>query len=126
MCAYDSDNGVVYYYDILVLTSAEGTLANGIPTGTYPINLSGEPGTVLAAYYDETGSLNGSMLVYEYSMGNGLYTTLFGGELDIVNNGDGTYEIELNYYNYYSIPSVASYSGVCSHIDYSDGVDMLY
>ncbi len=122
----DATEEVVYYYDLYVITSLEGNLENGIPTGTYPLNLSMEAGSAIAAYYTKDGYIDGSMFVYETAAGAGLYDVFFGGELDVVNNGDGTYDLILNYYNYYSLPMTATYSGVATLVDYTDSVELYY
>lgn len=113
------EESFTYFYDFYILTPLTNTFEDGIPSGTYPLAYTGEANTVIPTVTNENGQIisGGSLFFEETSQGLGLYDTLWGGEMEIVNNGDGTYEFAVTYYNYWNIPQVAVFSGELSHYD---------
>lgn len=109
----------VLYYDFYLLVEDDNFEA-GIPSGKYPMLMTGEAGTALPTFVSG-GQYAGSMLLeYIESEGDSNIVDLVrGGEINVVNNGDGTYEIDVDYYNYFNIPYSTDYSGAVQHLDKS-------
>lgn len=109
----------VLYYDFYLLVEDDNFEA-GIPSGKYPMLMTGEAGTALPTFV--SGSQYGGSMLLEYIESEGdsnIVDLVRGGEINVVNNGDGTYEIDVDYYNYFNIPYSTDYSGTVQHIDKS-------
>lgn len=103
----------------LYFNTRVGNIADGIPTGKYPFTLTSAAGTADMSYYTESGYA-GSMVIYAPEGEQGrIYHLVAGGEADLTNNGDGTYAINIVYYNHFNIPYVMSYNGGAQVYDYS-------
>ena len=111
------DPEVDYVLDLYVLT--ETGFEAGIPSGKYPIVLTAEAGTVLPAYEGTDGYFYGSMIVAVVGQQQQIADLVLGGELNVVNNGNGTYKIDVEFINYYYLPNVVSYSGEVALTDAS-------
>lgn len=107
------------HYMNLCFNTPVGNIADGIPTGKYPFTLTGAAGTADMSYYTEDG-YTGSMVIYAPEGEQGrIYHLVAGGEVDLTNNGDGTYAMNIVYYNHFNIPYVMSYNGGAQVYDYS-------
>lgn len=108
-----------YYYDFYILTPIASGYEQGIPTGKYPFSYTGEANTAIPTLTNSQGQFTsgGSLFFVEDEQGLRVNDVIWGGEIDIVNNGDGTYEVTALYYNYYNIPQVAYYEGALQYIN---------
>ena len=108
----------VLYYDFYLLVD-EDNFEAGIPSGKYPMLMTGAAGTALPTFVSG-GQYVGSMMC-EYVEGEGAYVVdlVRGGEINVVNNGDGTYEIDVDYYTYFNIPYSTDYTGAVELVDKS-------
>lgn len=106
------------WFNIYVNTNSEDFEA-GIPSGEYPFNFSFASGNADASYVSG-GQYAGSMLVYTPD-GENLYIAqlISGGSINITNNGDGTYVIDMPYYNQLYVPHVLTYEGEMQLVDMS-------
>ena len=109
----------VLYYDFYLLVD-EDNFEAGIPSGKYPMMMTGAAGTALPTFVSG-GQYAGSMLKeYVEDEGKSYVVDLVrGGEINVVNNGNGTYEIDVDYYNYFNIPYSTDYTGAVELIDQS-------
>lgn len=106
-------------FQLYVNTPADCTAANGIPSGTYTVAATMEPGTIDEGYVDEEGYVNGSMVLNMAQ--TGVYAYLTGGELNLVNNGDGTYSIDFDFLDHNSESMLGEYEGAMKIVDESEG-----
>ena len=106
-------------YQMYVNTPADNTAAAGIPSGTYAIADTMEPFTIDAGYVDDEGYANGSLIVnLEQTSVKDLITS---GEVNITNNGDGTYAIDLAVGTYLGENLAGSFTGKVNIVDDSEG-----
>lgn len=106
-------------FQLYVNTPADCTAASGIPSGTYTVSNTMAPGTIDEGYIDAEGYVNGSMVLNMAQ--SKVYAYLTGGELELVNNGDGTYSIDFNFLDHNSEPMVGAYEGAVKIVDESEG-----
>lgn len=115
---FQFDVNASYYMNVFFNTPVGG-IEDGIPTGKYPFTLTGAAGTADRSYSTEQG-YTGSMVIYAPEGEQGIiYHLVAGGEVDLTNNGDGTYAMNIVYYNHFNIPYVISYEGDARVYDYS-------
>ncbi len=117
MQLYNPDNILVQLY---INTNSE-VFEEGIPTGKYPFNYTFEPGNADATYTTQNG-MGGSLVLQLDEKGQNIIDivdSIYGGYVDITNNGDGTYKIEILYYNGNYVPYKVSFDGTVNHQDES-------
>lgn len=104
---------------LYVNTPADCTAESGIPTGSYVISDTMQPGTIDTGWVDEEGYANGSMVLNMAQ--SGVKDLVTDGELTLVNNGDGTYSIMFDFFSYYEETFTGSYNGQVKIVDESQG-----
>lgn len=115
-------NGYYQLANLYICTDSADWEA-GIPSGTYPINFTYSPGSAIAYY--ENGS--GILLVNPQSFKiEGYGDVMFGGEVEIVNNGDGTYKIDILYYNKFYLPYNISFNGKINLSNQSEAEQLTF
>ena len=95
--------------------------AAGIPTGSYVVSDTMQPGTIDAAYQTESG-WSGSLII-DLTTQSKLVDLILDGQLDVVNNGDGTYAVEFSFDTYQEATYVGQYEGAVQTSDQSGGGD---
>lgn len=106
------------WFNIYVNTNSEDFEA-GIPSGNYPFNYEFTGGNADASY-TSGDQWAGSMLLYSPDgETNYIVQLIFGGNINITNNGNGTYAIDMQYYDQTFIPYVANYEGQVALVDKS-------
>lgn len=106
-------------YMNLYFNVASGSIDNGIPSGKYAFDFTSNPGTADATYQSSNGGYGGSMMIILYQGSSYIYHFVMGGEVNLTNNGDGSYKFDVVYYNDYYIPYTVSYEGTTKLYDYS-------
>ena len=84
----------------------------GIPSGSYPFHNTSEAGTA-----DIFNGSNGSAIMIEYEGDSYYYDYMVGGVLEVVNNGNGSYKIDILYYNGTYVPFVINFEGTLQNHD---------
>lgn len=114
-----------------IFSTNNSSFADGLPSGSYRVMTDAngldvtDEFTVYPGWFDQNqGQVGGATYWKGYNPQTetyeGLYDTIIDGSLDITNNGDGTYQININmngYYNYNNI--VGSYTGAIDFYDAS-------
>lgn len=92
--------------------------AAGIPTGSYVVSDTMQPGTIDSAYQTQSGGYSGSLIV-DLSTQQELVDMILDGELQVVNNGDGTYAMAFEFATYYDMTYYGEFEGKVNHVDQS-------
>lgn len=92
--------------------------AAGIPTGSYVVSDTMQPGTIDSAYQTQSGGYSGSLIV-DLSTQQELVDLILDGQLNVVNNGDGTYAMAFEFATYYDMTYYGEFEGKVNHVDQS-------
>lgn len=92
--------------------------AAGIPTGSYVVSDTMQPGTIDSAYQTQSGGYSGSLIV-DLSTQQELVDLILDGQLNVVNNGDGTYAMAFEFATYYDMTYYGEFEGKVNHVDES-------
>lgn len=104
---------------IYVNTPADCNASTGIPSGNYVVADTSEPGTIDVGFIDGDGYVNGTM-VTDLAQ-KSVYAYVTGGNMLLVNNGDGTYSIEVDMKDHNKKGLYGSYSGAVNVVDGTGG-----
>ena len=116
-------NNSYYYITQLYINTNNTSYEEGIPSGRYDIGDSQQPFSIDMSYM--VGDTWWGSVVFKESFdedGAAFFepdNIMIGGYCNLINNGDGTYDIELVFYNGSYIPYVVNYSGEIATIDNS-------
>lgn len=116
----DQTNDSVFW--LYVNTPADNTFAAGIPSGTYVVNDSSQPGSIDVGYIGDDNYVYGSMIsdLAQEKVKN----LVTGGELDVVNNGDGTYGISFEFIDMNQVLLYGEYEGEVYLVDNTKPIEL--
>ncbi len=84
----------------------------GIPSGSYPFHYTSEAGTA-----DLFNGSYGSAIMIDYEGDSYYYDYMVGGVCEVVNNGNGSYKIDILYYNGTYVPFIINFEGTLQNHD---------
>lgn len=97
---------------------SDDPFAAGIPTGSYVVSDTMQPGTIDSAYQTQGGGYSGS-LITDLTTQQELLDLILDGELQVVNNGDGTYAMAFEFATYQEMIYYGEFEGKVNHVDES-------
>lgn len=95
----------------LYFNAAVDDFEAGIPSGKYLFDWTGKVGTADMTSFDQQYGYYGSMILIDEEDGTYIYDTISGGEVELVNNGNGTYEVSVLFYNGMFVPYEMYFNG---------------
>lgn len=116
----DQKNDSIFW--LYVNTPADNTFAAGIPSGSYVVADTSEPGTIDVGYVGSDNYVYGSMIsdLAQEKVKN----LVTGGELDVVNNGDGTYGFAFEFLDMDQVLLYGEYEGEVYLVDNTKPVEL--
>lgn len=94
---------------------SDDPFAAGIPTGSYVVSDTMQPGTIDSAYQTQSG-WSGS-LITDLNTQQELVDLILDGQLNVVNNGDGTYAMAFEFATYQDMIYYGEFEGKVNHVD---------
>lgn len=116
----DQANDSIFW--LYVNTPANNTFAAGIPSGSYVVADTSEPGTIDVGYVGSDNYVYGSMI--SDLAQDKVKNLVTGGELDVVNNGDGTYGFEFEFLDMDQVLLHGEYEGEVYLVDNTKPVEL--